>query len=203
MVRFLAASMAAVHVSAWVLVSRWETPGKGAQHRVKLRPPRLIRLGFDVGLFASLVYPVLVVIAPRWTYEGWGTWSSSIDAALQAGGLVLWMLGVAVMLWASWVMGRHLAIDGLAEDHELVTHGPYRYLRHPVYVSFAAIAIGIALVFRSYVVLGLSVTLMVTGRWWADAEERLLASNEGFGDVYRTYAARTGRFFPRLRRPLG
>jgi protein-S-isoprenylcysteine O-methyltransferase Ste14 len=203
MVRLLAALMAAVHASVWVLVSRWERPGKGAQHRVKLRPPRLIRLGFDVGLYTSLVYPVLVVIAPRWTYEGWGNWSSSIDVVLLAGGLVLWMLGVAVLLWASWVMGRHLAIDGLAEDHELVTHGPYRYLRHPVYVSFAAIAIGIALVFRSYVLLGLSVMLMVTGQWWAKAEERLLASTEGFGDAYRAYAARTGRFFPRLRRPPG
>jgi protein-S-isoprenylcysteine O-methyltransferase Ste14 len=195
--------MVAVNASVWVLVSRWERPGKGAQPRVRLRAPRLIRLGFDVGLYTSLVYPVLVVIAPRWTYEGWGNWSSSIVSAPQAGGLVLWKLGVAVLLWASWVMGRHLAIDGLAEDHELVTHGPYRYFRHPVYVSFAAISIGTALVFRSYVLLGLSVMLMVTGRWWANAEERLLASIEGFGDVYRTYATRTGRFFPRLRRPPG
>ncbi|HEX6261759.1 MAG TPA: isoprenylcysteine carboxylmethyltransferase family protein, partial [Actinomycetota bacterium] len=122
---------------------------------------------------------------------------------LQAGGLALWMLGVAVLLWASWVMKRYLAVDGLAEEHELVTHGPYRYLRHPVYVSFAAIAIGTALVFRSFIVLGLSVVLMATGRWWADAEERLLASPEAFGDAYRTYAVRTGRFLPRLRRPLG
>lgn len=200
MVRLLAALMAAVNASVWVLVSRWERPGKGAQHRVKLHAPRLIRLGFDVGVYTSLTYPVLVVIAPRWTYDGWGNWSSSMDAALQAAGLALWMLGVAVLLWASWVMGRHLAINGLAEDHELVTDGPYRYFRHPVYVSFAVIAIGTALVFRSYVLLGLSVMLMVTGRWWANAEERLLASTEGFGDVYRTYAARTGRFFPRLRR---
>jgi hypothetical protein len=48
--------------------------------------------------------------------------------------------------------------------------------------------------------LGLSVMLMVSGRWWASAEETLLASSEGFGDVYRSYAARTGRFFPRLGR---
>ena len=73
MVRLLAALMAAVHAFAWVLVSRWERRGNGAQHRVKLRAPRLIRLGFDVSLYTSLVYPVLVVIAPRWTYEGWGT----------------------------------------------------------------------------------------------------------------------------------
>jgi protein-S-isoprenylcysteine O-methyltransferase Ste14 len=202
-IRLVAAVMAAIHASAWVLVSRWERPGKGARHRVELRPPRLVRVGFDVSLYTALAYPVLVVIAPRWTYEGGGTWSSSLDAALQAGGLVLWMLGVAGLLWASWLMGRHVAIDGLAEDHELVTHGPYRYLRHPIYASFAAIAIGTALVFRSYVLLGVSAMLIVTGRWWANAEETVLASTEGFGDDYRAYAARTGRFFPRLRRPPG
>jgi protein-S-isoprenylcysteine O-methyltransferase Ste14 len=202
-IRLLAALMAAVNASAWVAVSRWESPGRRAQHRVKLRAPRLIKLGFRVGLYTSLVYPVLVVVAPRWTFEGWGNWSSRRDGALQASGLVSWMLGMAVLLWASRVMGRHLAIEGLAEDHELVSHGPYRYLRHPVYASFAAIAIGTALVFRSYVMLGLSVMLVVTERWWANAEERLLASSEGLGDSYRTYAARTGRFFPRLRRFLG
>jgi protein-S-isoprenylcysteine O-methyltransferase Ste14 len=195
--------MAAANASAWVVVSRWESPGKGAQHRVTLRAPRLIGLGFDVPLYTSLVYPVLVVVAPRWAFEGWGNWSSRRDAALQTSGLVLWTLGMTVLLWASRVMGRHLAIDGLAEDHELVTDGPYRYLRHPVYASCAAIASGTALVFRSYVLLGLSVMLVVSGRWWANAEERLLASTEGFGDSYRTYAARTGRFLPRLRRPLG
>jgi protein-S-isoprenylcysteine O-methyltransferase Ste14 len=201
MIRLLAALMAAVAASVWVLVSRWERPGKAAKHRVELRPPRSVRVGFDVSLYASLVYPVLVVIAPRWTHEGRGNRLARSDVALGSVGLVLWALGMAVLLWASSVMRRYLAIDGLAEDHELVTHGPYRYLRHPVYVSFAAIAIGTALVFRSFVVLGLSVVLMVTGRWWADAEERLLASTEGFGSVYRAYAARTGRFFPRLRRP--
>jgi protein-S-isoprenylcysteine O-methyltransferase Ste14 len=203
MVRLLATVMATVNASAWMAVSRWESPGKRAQHRVKLRAPRLIRLGFDLGLYSSLVYPVLVVVAPRWTFEGWGNWSSRRDGALQASGLVSWMLGMAVLLWASRVMGRHLAVEGLAEDHELVSHGPYRYLRHPVYASFAAIAIGTALVFRSSVLLGLSVMLMVTGRWWANAEEGLLASSEGFGDVYRSYAARTGRFFPRLGRRWG
>lgn len=199
MVRLVAAVMAAVNASAWVVVSRWERPGKSATYRVRLRAPRLIGLGFDVGLFSSLVYPLLVAVAPRWTFAGWGNWSSRGDAALRASGLVLWMLGMAVLLWSSRVMGRHLAVDGLAEGHELVTDGPYRYARHPVYASFVAISIGTALAFRSYVVLGLSAILMLAGRWWASAEERLLASSEGFNDAYRTYAARTGRFFPRLR----
>jgi protein-S-isoprenylcysteine O-methyltransferase Ste14 len=200
MLRLLAAGMAAVNAAAWIVVSRWEKPGTRATYRVRLRAPRLIELGFNASLYTALVYPVLVVLAPRWTVEGPANWPPRIDGVLRAGGLVVWMLGMAVMLWASRVMGRHLAIDGLAEDHELVTRGPYRYVRHPVYASFAAIVIGTALVFRSSVLAGFSVMLMLTGRWWANAEEELLASSEGFGDAYRTYAARTGRFFPRLRR---
>lgn len=165
-----------------------------------MRAPRLIRHGFDVALLAQLVYPILVVIAPDWAYEGPANWSSSIDASAQTAGLILWMLGMTVLLWSSRVMGRYLAIDGLAIGHELVTHGPYRYVRHPVYGSFMAIALGAALAFRSYLLLGLSVVMILTGLWWASAEEKLLASIDGFGDAYRAYAARTGRFLPRLRR---
>ena len=203
MVRFLAALMAAANASAWVVVSRWESRGKRAKQRFKLRPPRLIEWGFNVALYSSLIYPVLVLVAPHWTVQGRGNWSSRQDAALRGSGLIAWMLGMAVVLWASRVLGPHLAVDGLVEDHKLVTHGPYRYVRHPVYAGFATIAIGTALVFRSYVLLGRAVLLMVTGRWWASAEEILLASSEGFGGVYRTYAARTGRFLPRLGRHRG
>jgi protein-S-isoprenylcysteine O-methyltransferase Ste14 len=199
-IRLLAGSMALVASSAWLLISRWERPGTRAEHRVRLRAPPLIKHGFDVALFAQLVYPILVLIAPDWTYEGPANWSWSIDVPAQTAGLILWMLGMTVLLWASRVMRRYLAIDGLATGHELVTHGPYRYVRHPVYGSFMAIALGTGLVFRSYLLLGLSVVLILTGLWWARAEERLLASTEGFGDAYRAYAARTGRFLPSLRR---
>jgi protein-S-isoprenylcysteine O-methyltransferase Ste14 len=190
--------MTVLNATVWILVSRWEAPGRTAQHRVRLHSPWFVRLG-DVGLYIALVYPLLVVIAPSWTYDGWANWSSSMDPVLQGAGMVSWIAGMAVLLWASRVMGRHLAIDGLAEDHELVTHGPYRYIRHPVYAAFAATAIGTALVFRSYVVLGLSALVVIACRWWARAEEALLASPEGFGEAYGTYAARTGRFLPRPR----
>ena len=112
----------------------------------------------------------------------------------------MWLLGIAVLLWASRVMGGYLAIEGLTPAHELVTRGPYRYVRHPVYASFMAIGAGTALVFRSYLLLGPFVLLVTTGLWWVRAEERLLASHDGFGDAYRAYAARTGRLLPRLRR---
>lgn len=200
--KLLAVVMAAANASVWALVTRWERPGRSADYRIRLRAPRLMWLAFDAGLYGCLVYPVLVVIAPRRTVDGWGNWSLGRDGPLCTAGLVIWLLGVAGLLWSSRVMGRHLAIVGLAEDHELVTVGPYRYVRHPVYASLAALAGGNALVFRSYLALGLWLLLVASGRWWANAEERLLASSEAFGKTYEDYARRTGRFLPRLRFPL-
>jgi protein-S-isoprenylcysteine O-methyltransferase Ste14 len=48
--------------------------------------------------------------------------------------------------------------------------------------------------------LGVAVVSIVAHLWWAAAEEKLLGSAEGLGDDYRTYASRTGRFLPRVRR---
>jgi protein-S-isoprenylcysteine O-methyltransferase Ste14 len=199
-VQLLAVLMAAVHGVVWVLGSRWERPGRGAELRVRISPPPLLGWVGDVAQVAPLAYPVLVVIAPGWSYDGWLNWSSRIDDPLQVGGLGIWAVGISVEVWAAWALGRHLAVNGLSVDHELIIHGPYHHVRHPVYGSFTAIAVGTALIFRSYLLVAAAVVWVAATRWWVAAEEELLTSSEGFGDAYRSYAERTGRFLPRLRR---
>jgi protein-S-isoprenylcysteine O-methyltransferase Ste14 len=130
-------------------------------------------------------------------------WSFGIDLALQCIGLVLWAVGVTVVVWAGSVLGRYMSVDGLTVGHELVTSGPYRYVRHPVYTCFTAIAVGTGLVFRSYLLMGLAVVWVAATRWWAAAEEELLASPDGFGDGYLAYTERTGWFLPKLRQFRG
>jgi protein-S-isoprenylcysteine O-methyltransferase Ste14 len=149
---------------------------------------------------APLVYPVLVVAAPGWAYEGWLNWSTDIDLVLQAVGLGLWALGLAVGLWAAQAIGGYGAVGGVTVDHQLVSDGPYRYMRHPIYTALSAIAVGTTLVFRSYLLLGVAAMTVVTHLWWATAEENVLSSPEGLGRVYDTYASSTGRFLPRVRR---
>jgi protein-S-isoprenylcysteine O-methyltransferase Ste14 len=46
-----------------------------------------------------------------------------------------------------------------------------------------------------------AVVWVAATKWWAAAEEELLASPQGFGDGYLAYAGRTGRFLPKLRQP--
>ena len=201
--QLVAVLMTVANGALWALVSRWERPGRTARIRTKLRPPAFIRWGGDLAQVVPLVYPVIVIVAPGWGYDGWLNWSSGIDLVLQGVGLGLWAVGVAVVVWAGRVLGRYMSVDGLTVDHELVTSGPYRYVRHPVYTSFAVIALGTGLVFRSYLLVGLAVMWVVATAWWAAAEEDLLASPSGFGDDYLAYTERTGRFLPKLRQPRG
>ncbi len=197
-VQFLAALMTAAHGVAWVLGSRWERPGRTTHLRARISPSPLVGWGSDVAQVTPLVYPVLVLLAPRWGYHAWLNWSSSVDLIVQAAGIGIWAVGMSVFVWAAWTLGRHMAVDGLAVDHELVMYGPYRYVRHPIYSSFTSIAAGTALIFRSYLLVAVALTWVTAARWWASAEEELLTSPEGFGDAYRSYADRTGRFLPRL-----
>ncbi|HSJ35072.1 MAG TPA: isoprenylcysteine carboxylmethyltransferase family protein [Acidimicrobiia bacterium] len=128
-------------------------------------------------------------------------WSTGIDLTLQSVGLGLWASGIGVVIWAGRAIGAYGAVTGVTADHRLVSDGPYRYVRHPIYTASVAIAVGTALVFRSYLLLGVAVLSIVAVRWWADAEEAALsAADGGLGNAYRSYASRTGRFLPAVRR---
>jgi protein-S-isoprenylcysteine O-methyltransferase Ste14 len=199
-IEVLAAVLAATNALAWVLWSRWERPGYDLELRARVKPLPLIGRGGDLIQVIPFVYPVLVVVAPDWAYEGWLNWSTGIDPALQAAGLGLWAPGIAVGLWAAHAMGGYGAVSGVTVDHQLVSDGPYRYVRHPIYTAIIAITVGTTLVFRSYLLLVVAALSIFAHLWWAAAEEKLLSSPEGLGDDYRTYASRTGRFLPRVRR---
>ena len=199
-IRVLAAVMAGTNALAWVLWARWERPGYDLELRAGLSPIPFIGRGGDLIQVVPFVYPVLVVVVPSWAHEGWLNWSTAIDLALQVAGVGLWALGIAVGLWAAHAMGGYGAVSGVTVDHQLVSDGPYRYVRHPIYTALIAITVGTTLVFRSHLLLIVTVLSIVTHLWWATTEEKLLSSPEGLGDDYRAYASRTGRFLPRVRR---
>ncbi|GIW45538.1 MAG: hypothetical protein KatS3mg077_2820 [Candidatus Binatia bacterium] len=110
-------------------------------------------------------------------------------------GLTLLVLGGALRVWPMFVLGRRFSgLVAIQEGHELVTTGPYRYVRHPSYLGALVGSAGWVLVFRSSV----GLLLLVAGVWLAHArievEEALLESE--FGSAYTEYCRRTWRLIP-------
>ncbi len=115
---------------------------------------------------------------------------------------VLVTVGAYVMIAATIAIHRvplalwHQDGDKNAPVH-IVTYGPYRWVRHPFYVSFILLLIGGALIARDSLTLAALPLGLLVLDWTARKEEKkLLASN--LGDEYSAYRARTGRFMPRL-----
>lgn len=113
--------------------------------------------------------------------------------------------GTAIMVVALWLFWRSHADLGqnwsvsleLRKDHQLVSHGVYRSIRHPMYASIFLWSIAQALLLPNWLA-GWSAlgpfTLMYILR--TPREERMMC--EFFGQDYRDYMGRTGRLFPRI-----
>src|SRR3712207_2495835 len=86
---------------------------------------------------------------------------------------------------------------GTREDHKLVTTGPYRWVRHPLYSAGAALAVALNLLVGSWFTTASGTTALTLLLMRLPKEEEELI--ERFGDEYREYAERTGRLFPRFR----
>jgi len=112
-------------------------------------------------------------------------------------GLVVGLCGAVVLVWASASLGSFMAHEAaIFQNHALITSGPYRFVRHPVYSGYLALLLGSGLgmlnvwllLFWPLSLLGILVQ--------AGSEERLLQSK--FGQTYQDYAARTGQLVPRF-----
>jgi protein-S-isoprenylcysteine O-methyltransferase Ste14 len=152
-----------------------------------------LRLG---GLIALLVFAAYL-INPRsvsWLSLPLPSWLRWVGAAI--GLLVV----PALLFWTFSSLGNNLTDTVVTRQrHTLVTQGPYRWVRHPFYdLGFLwGLSLGLLTANWFLSLLGLGAMTMLVTR--TRIEEAKLT--ERFGDEYRAYARRTGRFFPLLKRP--
>ncbi len=84
------------------------------------------------------------------------------------------------------------------ERHELVTKGPYSRVRHPVYTGAMLLFLASALLYLNLVLVLLFFLCVGLAYGRSVLEDELLASENGFGQAYRDYMQKTGRFLPKL-----
>jgi len=81
------------------------------------------------------------------------------------------------------------------EGHELVTQGPYSFVRNPIYLGMFGAIVGAGLVFSRWWTLSTAVVIFLVGNWIRiRAEEKLL--REAFGAKFDDYARQVSAFFP-------
>ncbi len=125
----------------------------------------------------------------------WAQWAAP-DAARWAG-VGLQAVMAALLIWMLRSLGTNISpTQGTREGHQLVTDGPYRWIRHPLYTFATLFYVGVSFTSALWWLLPWLVALWAALLWRTPREEANLVAL--FGDDYRRYQARTGRFIPRL-----
>jgi protein-S-isoprenylcysteine O-methyltransferase Ste14 len=116
--------------------------------------------------------------------------------AVQIVGLVLFLAGLGLAVWARIYLGRNWGMPMTRKDEpELVTSGPYRFVRHPIYSGLFLAILGTTLATNLYWLIALA-ALGVYFVYSARVEERLMTAS--FPGVYPEYQARTRMLIPFL-----
>ena len=111
-------------------------------------------------------------------------------------GLLLSVAGLVLMGWTYAIFKSWRWRAEISPGHQLITRGPFRRVRHPIYLSFTLFYLGAYFLLPYTVFLVHAVASFAAYDYRARTEEGVLL--DAFGDDYRTYRARTSRFFPRL-----
>jgi protein-S-isoprenylcysteine O-methyltransferase Ste14 len=126
------------------------------------------------------------------------TFSFPMILYLQIAGLAVFYTGSAFFAWALYIAGKSLrpSISGVYTDHTLIQDGPLGIVRHPYYVSYVLILVGLSGILTTLVPLVVAFCVVIGMGSMAKAEEEHLLAM--FGKEYEQYRKRVGKFFPKL-----
>ena len=197
----------------WLLIVRWEDTRQTEARRreVEREHSEVESVGTRVWHVAAMTVTIGVplVFVVDGLFGGIGvlyspglSFFAGPDRSLQIVGIVISVGSLAILLG----VGRKLAVRVYrlaAEERALMTDGLHRYVRHPFYLQFLLLPVGLFLLTLNY----LSVLVFISyNTLWGprfitrEAAEEEAEMRRRHGADYDAYVARTGRFLPRLRR---
>lgn len=152
---------------------------------------RLAGLCLWVATFGYLIFPSSV----QWA-------SMPLHSTVRWVGVVMGAGCSMLMYWTLSSLGKNLTDTVVTRaEATLVTHGPYRWVRHPFYVTAALLMASVTLLTANWLIGASSLLVLALLAVRTPKEEQMLIGR--FGEQYRDYMARTGRFFPRFQSDKG
>jgi len=139
--------------------------------------------------------PIFFYLLTSWI----DTFRLPFPAGIRWLGAGLIFAGDFLFIWSHKALGSNWSpILEIRKGHTLVTDGPYRFIRHPMYAAIFLIGIGVSLLSANWIV-ALSYMMPTASLYLvrvSDEEEMMIGQ---FGDEYRQFMTRTGHLIPKLR----
>ncbi len=128
--------------------------------------------------------------------------SASARIVTLALGALLYFPGLALYLWARLTLGEMYNVSSsmgaqLYADHRLVTHGPFAFVRHPMYLGILLASVCGLLIYRTWTLVFTTVAFLGLALR-ARREEQALAAE--FGEQWEEYHRRVPGWIPRILR---
>lgn len=106
-----------------------------------------------------------------------------------------WALAIGVLLTLALIVWSVKSLSVENRGRKLITTGAFKYFRHPLYAAFINFFnLGLALWFDNWIYIIWWALQYPIWQWNITSEERLMEAH--FGDEYREYCKKTGRFLP-------
>ena len=214
MFRIISAVVILICVLTFYLINLWnlikskkfyrKTESLKVQSNEEENLPKSFMLG--VAAFFTLIFWFTVTIYPFLIFfeifEKLGNilirFSFPFDFILHYFGLGLILFGFLLFDWSVIARGRYATSWDMRKNHKLVTWGPYALVRHPAYLSYFLMFIGLFSLWPN--LLTLLPILAIPGYVkLTDLEENMLIKK--FRNEYKQYQRKVGRFLPKIRKP--
>lgn len=131
-------------------------------------------------------------------YPPWMTWFTlPFPIWLRWIGVGLGLLCLPLLIWVQRALGEYWSTElELRGEHALITSGPYRWVRHPMYTAIFTLLIASSLGSANWLIALSCIVAIIVIYARIGKEEQMMIDR--FGDEYRAYMQRTGRLLPRF-----
>lgn len=179
-----------VIIACWVIFwLYWFVSAFGSKKNTSPRLGQFLGIRFSVIVLALILFRLLNV-------QNYSAVNHALtnNAWVVLTGFVIFLAGLGIAVWARFYLGKNWGMPMTQkQDPELVTSGPYHYVRHPIYSGILLAMLGTGIASSSFWL----IILIVTGIYFtysAVVEEKLMAKQ--FPKVYPSYKSKTKMLIP-------
>ena len=147
-----------------------------------------------LNIISMIFLPLFVVFTTKLDFASMG-----LPDIVRWAALIIYALNLVFFVWCHKALGENWsnALE-IKKDHKLVQSGPYKRIRHPMYLHFWLLIASQGLLLDNWIVLAYGILAYGILYFLRVAKEEEMMIEE-FGEKYKEYMKRTGRLFPKIK----